>query len=119
MSDCSAFEPPAKAAISTSSPSSAKYLRCCAMISGRYGRPSDAVAIFTLRFSGACALAVGAANVAIAADRMMMIAIRRVAGMTFLRAALCGRLEASVGKTAVCCQALFGHGTNAHPGTDR
>src|SRR5205814_8877892 len=39
-------------------PSSAKYLRCCAMINGRYGRPSEAVAMLTWRFSGVdCALA--------------------------------------------------------------
>ena len=39
--------------------------------------------------------------------------------MAFLRTALWAVFHASVDKMQVCCQALFGHGPNAHPGTDR
>ena len=67
-------DPPAKAAISTSRPSSAKYLRCCAMISGKYGNPSEAVATLILLFSGAWADAACGSVASKAQDRIQVAA---------------------------------------------
>src|SRR6187455_2582275 len=108
ISDCSALEPPANAAISTSSPSSAKYLRCCAMISGRYGRPSEAVATLTLRFSGVdwAFAACGSAESSAAAKRA--VTARRVADMGVLQG--CGashRLPPSVDTMRSVAKLLF------------
>src|SRR6187455_1066100 len=106
ISDCSALEPPANAAISTSRPSSAKYLRCCAMMSGRYGRPSEAVATLTLRFSGVdCAVAIcgtAASSVAAAAMTAALFAISR---MGFPPGILVRRQECRHNEER--CQAIF------------